>query len=133
MSDELDLTTDESLLSSISEHTLEELKLQPFSLLRQAVATDLCDLGGGNFFNAIITVWICTLNPAEVLKAHSDQIGAKIKAFEWAESCGYSLLNCDPLLKAYSRLTAEWASISGVRVKSEGNSEVDPNVGGQHE
>jgi hypothetical protein len=135
MSDDLDLSTDEALISSISEHQLEELKLQPFSLLRQTIATDLCDFGGGSFFNAIITVWVCTLSPKEALKAHADMETAKLKAFEWAESRGYSMTNWDSLLQAYKRLNDEWASVSGVREKpgenGDGEETSDPNAGGQ--
>ena len=131
-SSELDLTTDESLISSISEHPLEEIKLLPFSLLRQAIATDLCDTGGGYFFNAIMTVWVCTLGEREALRAHSNLEEAKIKAFKWAEDRGYMIGNCDPLLEAYKRLNNEWASIVKVHPKSEGNGEgLDPNAGGQ--
>ena len=133
MSNDLDLTTDEALISSISEHTVEEVKLQPFSLLRQAIATDLCDSGGGSFFNAVMTVWVCTLSPEEALKAHSDIPKAKLKAFEWAENQGYSLWNYKPLIDAYSKLNKEWASVAKAHVKSsnDGDSSLDPNAGGQ--
>jgi hypothetical protein len=130
MSDDFDLTTDEALLSSISEHSLEELKLLPFSLLRQAVATDLCDPGGG-FFNAVMTVWICTLPANEVLKAHKDFDEAKIKAFEWAENRGYTLASCEPLLSAYRRINDEWTVIASVRIKPSEHDKTDPNDGGQ--
>ena len=132
MSDELDLTTDEALLSAISEHPLEELKLEPFSLLRQAVATDLCDAGAGSFFNAVMTVWVCTLKPREALRAHADTDKAKLQAFEWAEGRGYNLVNCEPLIQAYKRLNDEWAAIAKVRLKPSANGDMpDPNAGGQ--
>jgi len=133
MSDDLDLTTDEALLSSISEHPLEEIQLQPFSLLRQTIATDLCDPSGG-FFNAIMTVWVCTLSPREALAAHRNAESAKLKAFEWAENRGYTLSNCEPLIDAYKRLNDEWRAIAKVRAKpssENGESEPNPNDGGQ--
>jgi hypothetical protein len=133
MPDELDLSTDEALISAISEHPLEELKLEPFSLLRQSVATDLCDVGRGSFFNAVMTVWVCTLRPKEALEAHADAIAAKIRAFEWAEGRGYSLVSCEPLIAAYKRLNDEWAAIAKVHLKPGSNGDApDPNAGGQH-
>jgi|SRR5215469_6565004 len=133
MSDTLDLDTDEALLSAISEHSLEEIKLEPFSLLRQAIATDLCDAGSGGFFNAVMTVWVCTLSDKEALKAHADAEGAKIRAFKWAEERGYNLMKCDPLIQAYKRLNDEWAAIANVRLKpGQNGDEPDPNAGGQH-
>src|ERR1700746_947826 len=128
----LDLTTDDALLSSLAAHELEELKLEPFSLLRQAIATDLCDRQGSAFFNAVITVWVCTLSPKEALKAHQDFTEAKLKAFEWAEGRGYSLHNYQPLIDAYTRLDQEFRASSGAQVKASGNDgEIDPNAGGQ--
>jgi hypothetical protein len=129
----LDLTTDEALLSSLAEHELEELKLEPFSLLRQTIATDLCDRTPGSFFNAVITVWVCTLSPKEALKAHADMDTARIQAFEWAEARGYSLFNYQPLIEAYGRLEKEFAASARAHVKQEasGNGEADPNAGGQ--
>src|SRR5215475_13041299 len=90
----LDLTTDEALLSSLSEHRLadDELKLEPYSLLRQAVAAGLCGTSKTGLYNAVMTVWVCTLNPKEVLAAHENLEQSRLKAFEWAETRGYSLL-----------------------------------------
>src|SRR6516165_8240104 len=100
----VELTTDEVLLESLSEHKVDELKLQPYSLLRQTIAADLCDHGSGGFFNAIMTIWVCTLSPTEALEEHTNITRAKSKAFEWAESQGYSLLNWRPIVNAYNKL-----------------------------
>src|SRR5215471_5633365 len=129
----LDLTTDEALLSSLAEHELEELKLEPFSLLRQTIAVDLCDRIGGGFFNRLMTVWVCTLNPKEALRAHADAEEAKLKAFAWAEERGYSLFNAKPLDQAYDRLEKEYAASARAHIKetSGTNGEPNPNGGGQ--
>src|SRR5215469_11061642 len=117
MSDTLDLDTDEALLSAISEHSLEEIKLEPFSLLRQAIATDLCDAGSGGFFNAVMTVWVCTLSDKEALKAHADAEGAKIRAFTWAEERRYILDTFSPRLEADKDVDADSPPLHGDRVK----------------
>ena len=128
----LDLTTDEALLSSLAEHELEELKLEPFSLLRQTIAIDLCDRIAGTFFNRLMTVWVCTLSPREALKAHADTDEAKLKAFTWAEERGYSLSNSKPLDDAYDRLEKEFAASARAHIKDAGaNGESAPNAGGQ--
>jgi hypothetical protein len=129
----IDMTTDDALLESLSEHKIEDLKLQPFSLVRQAVATSLCDLGSSTLFNAIMTVWVCTLSPEEALEAHSELTRAKIRAFEWAESRGYSLWNWKPLIDMYNRLNRESAAASKARIQQDqlnGQDEI-PNAGGQ--
>lgn len=130
-----EMTTDDALLESLSEHTIEDLKLEPFSLLRQSVATSLCDDGGSVLFNAIMTVWVCTLSPDEALEAHRDLIKAKKKAFEWGESRGYSLGNWRPVIDMYNRLNREWSVAARARVKQDqiDSQEPSPNGGGQLE
>lgn len=130
---EVDLTTDESLLQSLSEHKIEDLKLEPFSLLRQAIATDLCDYGSGTFFSAIMTVWVCTLSPDKALEAHMDLIEAKKQAFKWAEDRGYSAWNWKPLVDTYRQLNREWGAAAKARIKSDqtGDGDEVPNDGGQ--
>ena len=134
----LDLTTDEALLSSISEHKIEELKLQPYSLMRQVVAADLMDPDSGTFWAAVMTVWVCTLSEDETLEAHADLKGSKKKAFRWAETRGYSYHNWKPLVDIYLRLQKEWAAVARVRVQQTdslgGNGQEPdeiPNAGGQ--
>lgn len=130
---EEEMTTDEALIESLSEHRLEELKLEPFSLLRQSVASDLCGPESGTFFNAIMTVWICTLNPDDALEAHQDLKASRKRAFEWGESRGYSLWNWRPLVEMYNRINREWASSAKGKVKQDelDQSEEVPNDGGQ--
>lgn len=127
-----EMTTDESLLESLSEHRIEELKLQPYSLLRQAIASDLCDIGSGTFFSAVMTIWVCTLSPEEALEAHKDLTRAKSMAFEWAESRGYSLWNWKPLVEPYNRMIREWIAASKAKIQEDQlNGEIVPNAGGQ--
>lgn len=130
-----EMTTDDALLSSIAEHKVGDVKLEPFSLLRQSIAADLCDYGGGSLFNAIMTVWVCTLSTKEALEAHMDMTAAKEKAFEWAEKKGYSLWNWKPIVEMYNRLNREWAAAAKARVHQEDldNREELPNDGGQPE
>jgi hypothetical protein len=125
-----DLTTDEALLESISEHHVEDLKLEPFSLLRQIISADLCDQGSGTLFNAVMTVWVCTLSPKEALAAHANLEKSKLDAFDWAEKRGYSLWNWKPIVKAYGQLNKEWIASTKANIESN-DGEVVPNVGGQ--
>jgi hypothetical protein len=134
----LDLTTDEALLSSISEHKVEELKLEPYSLLRQAIAADLLDIDSGTFYSAIMTVWVCTLSEDEALEAHADFKSAKKKAFAWAEARGYSYYNWRAVVDIYVRLQREWAAVAKARVQQPdslgGNGQEPdeiPNAGGR--
>lgn len=129
----LDLTTDEALLSSLSEHRLEELKLQPYSLARQAVATGLIGSSKTGLYNAVMTVWTCTLTEKEALEAHEDLPSSRLKAFKWAEERGYSLVNWKPIIDMYVRILDEVSAATQAHVKSVSSVNGDelPNVGGQ--
>ena len=130
----LDLTSDEALFSSLAEHRLEdELKLEPYSLARQTVAMALIGTSKTGLYNAVMTVWTCTLSEKETLKAHEDLEESRLKAFKWAESRGYSLVNWEPVIDIYGRLTDELVAATQVKVRPiEGaNGEAHPNAGGQ--
>jgi len=132
--EEFDLTTDEALMSSLAEHRLsDDLKLEPYSLARQAVAAGLIGLSTTGLYNAVMTVWTCTLSEREALEAHQDLSASRLKAFKWAESRGYSLVNCQSIIDMYVRLINEISAATQVQVKAaEGsNGEADPNAGGQ--
>jgi hypothetical protein len=129
-----EISTDEAALSALSPKRLGELELQPFSLLRQAIAVDLCGAGRGmNFFNAVMTVWVCTLSPTEALRAHENLDQARLDAFGWAEKQGYSLANFEPLINAYMRINQELeASVQvQVRLPLGVNGGESKNAGGQ--
>jgi hypothetical protein len=128
----LDLTTDEALISALTPKQLGEIELKPFSLLRQAIATDLCSGGGSsNFHNIVMTVWICTLNPRECLEARDDVMASRMRAFEWAEARGYSIMNFTPLIDAYKKLNDELTASTNVRLKGGNDGDAPKNDGGQ--
>lgn len=133
--EEIDMTTDESLLSSLSEHKVEELRLQPYSLMRQVIAADLCPIGCGGFWRAVMNVWVCTISEDQALAEHEDIKSAKKHAFVWAESRGYNYLNYKPLMETYKRQQDELVASVSARVHetlgSNGDAEEIPNDGGQ--
>jgi hypothetical protein len=131
MNTELEMTTDEALLSALSPKNLGDIELKPFSLMRQVIAMDLGRSSGAHFFNAVVTVWVCTLDPLAALKAHADISGSQVKAFEWAEAQGYSLNNYAPLLDAYTRLNKELAASTKVRSKVDDDGNAPKNAGGR--
>jgi hypothetical protein len=129
----LDLTTDEALLSSISEHRLEELKLEPYSLARQAVAAGLIGSSKTGLYNAVMTVWTCTLTEKEALEAHEDLPRSRLRAFRWGESRGYSMVNWKPIIDMYVRILDEISAATQAHVQpiSSVNGDERPNAGGQ--
>jgi hypothetical protein len=127
---ELDMTSDQALISALTPKLVGELELEPFSLMRQVIAIDLCRKSSSVFFNAIMTVWVCTLKPAEVLKAHEDIASAQLRAFEWAEAQGYSMINYGPILESYNRLNRELSAAAQVRVGDGTDGESPKNDGG---
>jgi hypothetical protein len=103
-------TTTEAFMSASTPKYLEELKLEPFSLMRQTIGMELAGPGSSAFFDAIMKVWLCTISDLECLAARADRDKARLAAFKWAESRGYSLNKRErwkPLLDLYSRLDAE--------------------------
>jgi hypothetical protein len=128
--EELDISTDAALISALTPKQVGAIELKPFSLMRQVISIDLCRASKGHFFNAIMTVWVCTLEPLEALQAHEDIRAAQLRAFEWAEAQGYTIEDYQPLLDAYARLNKELAASTGARVRGgDGNSL--KNDGGQ--
>jgi len=123
-------STDEAALSALTPKVLGEIKLFPYSLMRQAIASDLCGPQGVSFFNAVVTVWVCTLTPEEALTAHSNPVTAKQEAFEWAEKQGYSFENFKPVLDLYRKLNLEINASTKARSKA-GENETTKNDGGQ--
>jgi hypothetical protein len=128
---DLEMSSDEAVISALTPKQLEDgLELEPFSVMRQAVAMNLCGPGGANFFNMVMTVWPCTLSETEVLMANRDLEKAQTAAFKWAESRGYSLANIDPLVEVYRGLNAELNAASRAQVR-DGDGDVPKNAGGQ--
>lgn len=125
------LTTDEAIASALTIKNFADLELKPFSLMRQVVALELFGPRSGHYFNAIMTVWLCTLEPAEVLKARANVEKAQSQAFAWAEKYGMSIVNLEPVLKLYDQLDKELAASTRV-ISKDGDKEVSSkNDGGR--
>jgi hypothetical protein len=128
--EDIEMTTDEALISALTPKQVGEITLEPFSLLRQVIALDLCRRSSSVFFNAIMTVWVCTLKPLEALAAHEDIAAAQLRAFEWAEAQGYSMANYEPILEFYKRLNRELSTTTQVGVRGGSDGETPKNDGG---
>jgi hypothetical protein len=113
---DLDMTTDEALISALSVKKVGEIELQPFSVMRQFISVDLCYPGPQSLTNQLITVWVCTLTPKDVLKAREDVTAARLAAFNWAEAQGYSLVEYKPIIETYARLNRELTASTNARV-----------------
>src|SRR5260370_39897326 len=129
--EEVEMTKEQALVSALTPKQVGDIELQPFSLLRQVIAIDLCWGSSSNFFNAVMTFWVCTLKPLEALKVHEDVAQAQLRAFEWAEAQGYSIVNYQPLLDAYKRLNDELAASTKARARGGQDGDAPKNVGGQ--
>ena len=130
--EELEMSTDKAVISALTPKKLDgELELEPFSVMRQAVAMNLCGPGGANFFNIVMTVWLCTLKEPEALRANSDIDKSRLAAFNWAEGRGYSLANLEPLLEVYRRLNRELDAAFRAYVRTNGDGDAPKNAGGQ--
>src|ERR1700746_2625211 len=131
LEDELIETPDGAFLSAIVPNRLEQTDLQPFSVMRQAVALSLgvSDKPEDGFFDAIIMVWLCTLGEDQVLAAKRDKQKAVKDAFHWAQARGYSMANFSPLLKIYQKIGAEIRKSADAVLSDNGTAE--KNSGGQ--
>jgi hypothetical protein len=127
--EELDMTTEAALISALTPKRLEELELKPYSLGRQLLAEKLSKKGAG-YFNVIQTVWTCTLEPIEALRALDDIEGSQLRAIGWADAQGYSLLYYKPLLDIWRRLNRELEASASARVRGGSDGEAPKNDGG---
>jgi hypothetical protein len=103
-------STDEAFISAMTPKTLDGIELKPYSLMRQMVALELTGFEASGPYEAIFHVWVCTLEPVEVLATivnKQSKEHAKFEAFAWAESHGVTINNMKPLLDLYKRLSDE--------------------------
>jgi hypothetical protein len=128
--EDIEMTTEQALISALTPKQVGDLKLEPFSLMRQVIALDLCRRSSSVFFNAIMTVWVCTLKPLEALAAHEDIAAAQLRAFEWAEAQGYSMTNYEPILEFYKRLNRELSTATQVGIRGGNDGDAPKNDGG---
>jgi hypothetical protein len=122
MNTDIAMTTDEALISALSLKRLGEIELQPFSLMRQVIAVRL-GRSDDNFFNAVVTVWVCTLSDTETLERTEDATKARLAAFAWGQEQGYSLLNYKPVMDLYAQLNRELEVSAKVAIAGGDNSE----------
>lgn len=130
--EELIENTNDAFLSASVPNTLEDgLKLEPYSIMRQAFAISLGVRHGGEdaFFDSVIIAWLCTLDEDAVLDTRNDKRKAIKDAFHWAQARGYSLANYDPLLKVYTKVLNEILGSSNAVLSENGTHE--KNSGGQ--
>jgi hypothetical protein len=128
--EELDMTSDEALISALTPKRAGEFELKPYSLMRQLLAARLIRDIDEAYFNVIQTVWVCTLEPIEALRAFKDIEGSQLRAVEWAEAHGYSILYYQPLLDIWRQLNRELRVSAQVRVRDSGDGEEPKNDGG---
>jgi hypothetical protein len=108
-------TTDEAFLSASTPKYLEGIKLEPLSLMRQTIGMELSGAESSAFFDAICKIWLCTQDPKKCLATRIDRDAARIQAFAWAESRGFTLRNYKPVLDIYRELNAEIEASTEVR------------------
>jgi hypothetical protein len=123
-------STDEAFVSTLSPKQFNGVTLKAFSLMRQTVSMELCGPDSSAFFEAVIRVWVCTLEPEQVLEERENRRQAQLRAFAWAEAQGVSMQNWQPLLNLYRRLTAEIDVSSQVRPETEEPADERKNSGG---
>jgi len=129
--DELIENSDAAFLSAITPKKLDQSELYPFSMMRQSVAWSLGITGKveDGFFDAIITVWLCTKNEMEVLGAKRNKDKAIKQAFDWADEQGFTVLNFDPILQIWKKINDEIRASSNAVLAKQGTDE--KNFGGQ--
>jgi hypothetical protein len=128
---DIEMSTEEALISALTPKRVDDIELQPFSLARQTVVIALCQGQEAHFLNTVVTVWVCTLEPREALKTLADITGAQLRACEWAEGLGYSMLDYDPIRDAYKRINAELVASTKARARGGQDGDAPKNVGGR--
>ncbi len=121
---------DQAFMSAVSPKEINGIKLEPFSLMRRSISTEIAGLGTETaFFEAVIRVWLCTLSPLECIKAKRNRDQAVIDAFTWAEAQGISPENGKVLMDLYNRINAELEQSTNALPDHEVLP--SPNAGGQ--
>ena len=116
-------------MSASTPKELNGVTLEPFSLMRQAIALEIQGLNTETaFFEAVIRVWVCTLPPLECIKAKRNKDQAQITAFEWAEKQGFNR-DRKPLFALYDRINAELTHSTNAQAENDGETP-PPNSGG---
>jgi hypothetical protein len=100
-------STDEAFLSALTPKSLDGIELKPYSLMRQMVALEITGLEATSYFEAVVHVWVCTLEPRAAMETLKDKVQAQLDAFAWAEACGITINNMKPLLDIFRRLSEE--------------------------
>jgi hypothetical protein len=125
-------TTDEAFLSASTPKYLEGIPLKPLSLMRQTIGMELSGVESSAFFDAIIKIWLCTLDDKKCLAARADRDQARLQAFEWAEARGFTLRNYKPVLDLYRQLNAEIEASTEARPETQ-DGDQPKNSGGLRE
>jgi hypothetical protein len=121
---------DDAFLSAVTPKTINGITLEPFSLMRQSISTEISGLDTETaFFEAVIRVWLCTLKPLDCIKAKRNRDQAVIDAFAWAEKQGITPQNGKTLMDLYKRINDEIRQSTNAVSENEGNP--SPNAGGQ--
>lgn len=127
--------TEEAFMSASAPKYLEELKLEPYTLMRQAIGLELAGPNASNFWDAVCRVWVCTLDEDAALDTRDDRRGARKQAFKWAEGRGYALTSQErwqPLMDLKAKLDAEVeASLAARLAPGSGNGQTPKNSTGQ--
>src|SRR5271166_6155415 len=106
---------DSAYLSAMQPKEINGIQLEPFSLMRQAISIEICGLDAQSaFFEAIVRTWLCTLKPADCIKALRNKDKSVEEAFGWAAAQGISLQNAKVLMALYARINAEIAHSTNV-------------------
>jgi hypothetical protein len=123
-------SADDAFLSAISPKEINGITLEPFSLMRQSISTEITGLDTETaFFEAVIRVWLCTLKPMDCIKAKRNRDQAVIDAFAWAEAQGITPQNGKVLMDLYKRINEEIRQSTNAVSENEGDT--SPNAGGQ--
>jgi hypothetical protein len=127
--------TNDAFMSASTPKYLEELKLEPYTLMRQAVGMELAGPGASIFVDALMRVWCCTQDEEACLDAREDRRTARKAAFKWGEARGYSPSiekRWQPLMDIKAKLDAEIeASLAARLAPGDGNGAPTKNSIGQ--
>jgi hypothetical protein len=120
---------DEAYLSALTPKVIAGKELEPFSLMRQTVAMEIVGQEASQFFDAVVKIWLCTLDERTVIRQRRDRDQAGIDACAWAQKLGFSFINWKPLLDVYRVLQDEIRITT--EVEQDGNHEPAPKELGE--
>lgn len=124
-------STDAAFVSAGTPKSFRDITFEPYSLMRQLVASEVCGDNPHPITAVIVHMWVCTKKPDEVMAMRTTRSLALADALRWAEQSGITHPGTpamDELITVYRQINEELHA--STQVMQQDNGHEPKNVGG---